>query len=145
MDQDIFEGIETEDCIDLIRRREDRREHPRYELTLAITVQGDNNLYTTISSDVSEGGLFIATHFLLPVGTPVRLSFTVPTMPNPIRVEGTVRWVRAPAALVDDGSNFSVAPSSVKPGMGVQFSGLSAEAKTALRRFLRYRSPEFFE
>ena len=39
---------------------EDRRQHPRFLLSLAITMLGDNNFYSGLSENISEAGVFIA-------------------------------------------------------------------------------------
>ena len=115
------------------------RDHPRYELSLSITLLGDNNIYVGLSQNISEGGIFIATHRTLPIGTPVVLTFTLPRDPHPISVPGIVRWLRGPEATAHEGR------SSVHSGMGVQFLGLDERASAALRDFTRWRSPEFFD
>jgi uncharacterized protein (TIGR02266 family) len=117
---------------------DERRSHPRFHLALEITLRGDNNFYTGITSDISEGGVFIATHTILKIGTPVILQFQVPRFDALIMVKGFVRWVREPAF---GGSHFD----DVKPGMGIQFHGLGAREAQLIRHFMQMRSPEFFD
>lgn len=127
---------------------DDRRRDPRYMLSLSVTLQGDNNFYTGLSEDISDGGVFIATHRVLPVGTPVVLWFTTPDSDAPCAVSGTVRWIREPAALAGAQNNFGPdkgAPPSIRAGMGVQFHDVPDATRRAIRAFMQCRRPEFFE
>jgi uncharacterized protein (TIGR02266 family) len=126
---------------------EDRRRDARFLLSLAVTMKGDNNFYTGLSEDISDGGVFIATLHLLPVGTPVVLWFTVPTSDAPIALQGTVRWVRGPDAGAKAENIFASGRelADVMPGMGVQFQDVSDETRRAIRKFMLFRKPDFFE
>ena len=55
-----------------------QRVHSRAELSLAVTLMGENNFYVGLSQNISEGGIFIATYRVLPLGTRVLLTFTLP-------------------------------------------------------------------
>ena len=123
----------------------DRRRENRFLLVAEVTISGDNNFYTGLSGDISEGGMFLATHHCLPVGTPVVLSFSVPTSSVPILVQGTVQWTREPRALAEQSNVFGGAISAVKPGMGVQFTSLERLARYAILAFIQKRQPEFYE
>ena len=127
------------------RAATDRRRDPRYALSLAITMSGENNFYTGLSENISESGVFIATQHLLPIGTPVVLSFTLPRSSEPISVTGIVQWVRGPDASARPGNNFGDSLGDAKPGMGVRFTGVDAPAASAIRAFMQLREPDFFE
>jgi uncharacterized protein (TIGR02266 family) len=124
---------------------EDRRRHPRYALSLAVTVKGDNNFYTGLSGDISEGGVFVATHTALPIGTTVVVTIALPTSAEPISLFGTVQWVRGPEANASPEANFGCLHADVKPGMGIQFHDIEDAPIKAIRGFMRCRSPEFFD
>ena len=126
---------------------EDRRRHARYALSLAITMQGDNNFYAGLSEDLSEGGVFIATYHVLPLGTPVVLQFTLPSSEEPITVNGTVQWVRGPDATACHQSVFSGGRDAphIKPGLGVRFHDLDRATRTVIRDFMEQRRPVFFD
>ena len=125
---------------------EDRRKYPRYLLSLAITMQGDNNFYTGLSENISEAGVFIATHHVLELGTPVVMSFTLPSNDEPISVVGTVQWVRGPDATAMAGENFGGQRQEiVQPGMGVRFTEVDPNSVRAIRDFMQCRDPDFFE
>ncbi len=95
----------------------DRRLHPRYALSLAITLSGENNFYAGLTEDISEGGVFIATHRLLPIGTPVVMSFSLPHARKILEVHGVVRWLRGPDALRKPGYMYADLDSGVSAGM----------------------------
>jgi uncharacterized protein (TIGR02266 family) len=123
-----------------------RRIKPRYSVNLDVTLFGDHNFYVVLSENLSEGGLFIGTHNILPIGTVLRLEFSLPTCPVPLSVLGEVRWIRAPEAISEDHNNFgSGSAGGIKPGMGIQFKELDPEAARAITKFITVRSPEFYE
>jgi uncharacterized protein (TIGR02266 family) len=125
----------------------DRRGSARFELKLAITMQGDNNFYTGLSENISEGGVFIATSHLLSIGTPVVLEFTLPTADAPLSLFGTVQWVRGPDATAPSGVLFGGGREvyGAMPGIGVQFHGVAPDALRAIRAFMQQRKPVFFD
>ena len=126
-------------------RADDRRSHPRFLLTLAITMEGENNFYAGLSENMSETGVFIATQTVLPIGTPVVLSFTLPNAVDPVSVAGTVQWLRGPDAMAKEGNNYNDASPEGKPGLGVRFDRLNHDAIVSIRTFMQLRHPDFFE
>ena len=111
----------------------DRRIAPRAELDVGVGFYSDTNFYTGFTEDVSEGGLFVATHVLEPIGTVLKLTFTLPGGPQIIAV-GVVRWVRDPRNHDAD----------TAPGMGVQFKALQQEHLHLIREFVALREPLFY-
>src|SRR5579871_6583373 len=55
-----------------------RRQSPRVRMQAAIDLSSDTNFFTGFSTNISEGGLFVATVTPVEIGTPVDLSFTLP-------------------------------------------------------------------
>ncbi len=110
-------------------------------------MQGENNFYAGLSEDISEGGVFIATYHVLPIGTPVVLSFTLPFSREPLSVVGSVQWVRGPDATAHDDNCFGagVELPGVMPGIGIRFHDVSAANSRAIRDFMRQRKPVFFD
>lgn len=119
----------------------EQRTHPRYELCLAITMSGDNNFYVGLSENISEGGIFIATHRHLPIGTQLVLTFFLPNATEQLSVRGAVQWLRGPEATEADDDELS----AVKTGMGVQFDELDHRASAVIRAFIQSRRPDFFD
>ena len=109
------------------------RASARVPMQTQVDMSSDSNVFTGFSTNLSEGGLFVATVNLLPVGTPVDLTFTLPGNRR-LSVRGEVRWTREIDDRVPD----------VFPGVGVRFLELSAEASDALHRFVAEREPLFY-
>lgn len=125
---------------------DDRRRSPRFHLKLAITLRGDNNFYTGVSSDISEGGIFIATQYILPIGTPVVVQFHLSRYGVDLTLRGTVRWIRDVEAVArgrDDAGGPCL--GDVKPGMGVQFDAIGSHEAALIKDFMRCRTPELFD
>jgi len=114
---------------------DDRRLEPRYAVAVAVTLESDHNFYTGLTSDLSGGGLFVATHMIRPVGERIQLRITLPTSREPIEAMTEVRWIRATAMPGGGG----------EAGMGLQFLQLDVKAKDAIKAFLRKRDSLFFD
>lgn len=110
-----------------------QRECARVPLQAAVDLASDSNLFTGFGTNVSEGGLFVATINVLPVGTPVDLTFTLPGK-SKLSVHGEVRWIRE----VNDRT------PEVFPGVGVRFVNLAPGTAEALKRFVSEREPLFY-
>ena len=109
-------------------------------------MRGDNNFYAGVSADISEGGIFIATQYTLPIGTPVVLELQLPQYETTLTLRGTVRWLREPEAMCAPGEVFGGKyQDDVKPGMGVQFDEVGKSETVMIRNFMRARTPELFD
>ncbi len=128
----------TDDNRDEARRaqeaEENRRVHPRFPVEVEVTFRSEHNFYTGFTENISEGGLFVATHCPVPVGTTFPLSFTLQGVAEPIQVTCEVRWVRPYHEGLD-------AP----PGLGVRFLDLQPAARSAIQHFLKARGPIFYD
>lgn len=118
------------------KSHDERRRFERHDLAAEIGMRSESNFYTGFSDDLSEGGLFVATYALLPVGARVEVSFWLPSG-HEIKCTAEVRWVRDPRHQHDD--------HHTSPGMGVRFLGLSSDDQNAIRHFMEYRPPMFFD
>lgn len=112
----------------------ERRRYQRVQLETDVTFESDHNFFTGFMEDISEGGLFIATYKLQPMGTQIEVTFTLPDG-HIVRATGSVRWVRDPR---DESPG---AP----PGMGIQFDELLPEDREAIHAFIGARAPIFYE
>ena len=110
-----------------------RRKEPRVPMEIAIDFWSDSNFYTGFATDISQGGIFIATVDGPPMGREVDLQFSLPEG-RKLHILGTVRWVRVANDRTPD----------IFPGVGVQFLDLPAESAAAIRRFVAIREPLFF-
>lgn len=109
------------------------RDHARVQLKTNINLGSDSNFFTGFSTDISEGGIFVATVETVPQGTKVDLDFTLPGG-RPLKASGVVRWLREPNDHTPD----------LMPGMGVQFQELQPEVASLISDFVRKREPLFF-
>jgi uncharacterized protein (TIGR02266 family) len=108
----------------------------RFDLEVKVDLESDHNFYTGLTQNISAGGLFIATHHLRRIGDRITLKFALPGTEAAIAVETEVRWIRENSALQRlDGAT----------GMGVRFINLSAEATTAIQKFLQSRDSLFYD
>lgn len=111
-----------------------RRRAPRTNVHVEVTFQSDHHIFLGLSENISQGGVFVATHTLLEVGTMVDLELTVPGHGDRIRTIAVVRWVR----LFNE-------TSDGPPGMGLQFASIDGAGRTAIRRFLEARPAMFWD
>lgn len=113
---------------------DNRRAHARYRVELDVTFSSDHNFYMGLAENLSEGGLFVATHTLKSVGSLMEIEVKLPGREGSLRVVGEVRWVRTYNETSD-----------VPPGMGIRFRDLDAESQTVISSFLEQRDPLFFD
>jgi uncharacterized protein (TIGR02266 family) len=103
-------------------------------LEVPVDIESENNFYAGITGDVSEGGVFVATHAAPPADTAVMILLTLPGH-EPLELPGVVRWIRSPQAAGD----------GLPPGCGVKWLELPEQGRSAIARFVEEREPIFFE
>ncbi len=113
---------------------DNRRRHPRYAVELNVSLSSEHNFYAGFVENLSNGGVFVATHSLKAVGTVFEISISLPAGDEPVRARGEVRWVR------EYGEH-----SDVPPGVGIRFLDLRADALARIEAFLAHREPLFFD
>jgi uncharacterized protein (TIGR02266 family) len=106
----------------------ERRESERVSLEVDIGLHSESQFYAGLSDDVSEGGLFVSTVRVLPVGSELTLSFVLPGG-HAVTTRGRVAWLATPRD-VEDGT---------RSGMGVRFVRLEPQHRAAIEAFLRLR------
>lgn len=74
------------------------------------------------SRNVSLGGAFLSSDYLLERGARVRVRFALPGASAPIEAEAAVAWVS------DDGDE--------DPGMGIEFTRIGQESVLAIAKFI---------
>lgn len=116
-----------------VAKPQGRRALARVRMQAAVDLQSDSNFFTGFSTNISEGGLFVATVQALPLGTEVDLGFSLPGGKK-IAVKGRVRWTRE----VNDQT------PEIFPGVGIQFVDLDPQVAQALQQFVSAREPMFF-
>jgi uncharacterized protein (TIGR02266 family) len=113
---------------------EARRAHPRHDVELEVSLESESNFYMGLTENLSEGGLFIATHLVKPMGTKIEVSFKLPHVPQAIKAMGIVRWTREYSETSD-----------TMPGMGVRFDSIDPQHVEQIREFLAARAPLFYD
>jgi uncharacterized protein (TIGR02266 family) len=114
--------------------RADRDESaPRLDVSLMVSIDSDSNFYVGFTENLSDGGVFVATHVPRAIGSAVNLTVTLPNQ-MPIRAKGTVAWVR----------EYSES-NEAAPGMGVRFDQISPQDVERVLVFARARQPMFFD
>jgi uncharacterized protein (TIGR02266 family) len=108
----------------------EQRRQSRFQVELAITLRSESQFWVGRTMNLSEGGIFVETQELKPIGTEVEVTITLPDPLLPLWAVGVVRWIRATSALAE-------APL----GMGLQFKLISDEALRTIRGFLWKRPP----
>jgi uncharacterized protein (TIGR02266 family) len=98
----------------------DRREHARVRSPVIIDYATVDHFFRDYALNISLGGIFIRTEEVLPVGTQLKIHFSIPELEDFIDTTGVV--VRT--IDVSDGED--------PKGMGIAFEDLEAEAKALL-------------
>ncbi|MFE8604082.1 TIGR02266 family protein [Archangium violaceum] len=107
------------------------RSRPR--MVAAIDQRSDSNFFTGFNTNISEGGIFLATVQSVPRGTTVDLDVLLPGTRS-MTVTGVVHWTRE----VNDKT------PEMMPGLGVKFSYLPPEVTSVISDFVATREPLFF-
>lgn len=107
-------------------------ERHRIEANLGATTQ--SNFYVGFTGEIAHGGVFLATYETLPKDTSVTMLVTLPGGFE-FECDGYVRFVRDPLDFA----------SESEPGIGIQFEGLSDDARNLVLRFIRKRPPIFYD
>lgn len=111
--------------------RADRRGSQRQSCEVHIDLHTESQFFSGFSTDLSDGGVFVATYTPAPIGTELTLEFDLPG-DHKVRTEGRVIWIREQ----DTGAT---------PGMGVAFQSLSSADRAAILAFTETRPPLFYD
>lgn len=103
----------------------------RIEISIPVVLDVDGERISAETRNVGLGGAFVAMRAPLFVGQRVPLQISLPDLNEPLRVEGEVRWLRAPG---DDRHH----PNGT-PGAGVRFVKQALYVAATLDHFVRSR------
>ena len=101
-------------------RRTNRRAQSRVPIDVEVTLATGAQFISGLSTDVSEGGVFVLTHRILAVGARVTIELTLPS--GQVLARGIVRWVRD---RDEAGAH----------GIGIAFEELSEIDRTRVAKF----------
>jgi hypothetical protein len=93
----------------------------RADAYLCIDLCTEDDFWTGLTMNISETGVFVATHVILAKGSLVGLHLELPPPQLRILTLGEVRWSREYSGN-----------DEVPPGLGIQFVGLDLEARAAI-------------
>lgn len=101
----------------------ERRVSQRIPLSIEVTYEDREAFISSFLSDVSGGGVFIATGKPLEVGTRMQICFHVPGVTDSFMATVTVVWVSGGEGVKN-------------PGMGVRFDEMDPKERQRLDEFL---------
>lgn len=97
----------------------ERRVYERIDVEWSVDCETEQTFLYASITNISEMGIFVATHEPLEVGTRLTLRFAMPGEGSPFILLGQVQWVN-PIRMLSDNPN---------PGMGIRFVDLSSESR----------------
>jgi len=109
--------------------KKERRQVFRKAVRLEIYYSTPMDIFTSLSQNLNEGGIFIETDRPAPVGTVVEIKFYLPGDHKPIETHGVVVW--STTTLPEKGSGHTLT------GMGIEFENLSNHDKERINKFIR--------
>lgn len=111
------------------------RAEVRSAVYASVDLFSEHNFWSGLTMNMSEGGLFVATHNVVPVGTTLILHMVLPFEEEAVVTLAQVRWTRAYSGQDD-----------VPPGLGLQFHETDAGSLAKIKKFVAtVREPLFFE
>jgi type IV pilus assembly protein PilZ len=94
-----------------VNDHDDRRSTPRAPIELKVEYKRLNSFFADYTRNISHGGTFIRTARPLSVGTDFVFKLGVPTLPEPLVLQGKVQWI----------VTAEEAGAEREPGMGIHF------------------------
>jgi type IV pilus assembly protein PilZ len=105
----------------------ERRSFERIDVEWSVDCETEETFLYASITNISEMGIFVATHEPLEVGTRLTLRFAMPGEESPYILLGQVAWVN-PIRMLSDNPN---------PGMGIRFVDLSPESRERIINSVR--------
>lgn len=99
-----------------------------------LSLDSETQFYAGFSQNLDEGGIFVATFDVKPIGSKVLFTFQLPNG-RQITAKGRVMWMR----------EYDSKQPDITPGMGLKFLTLRDDDRKAVEMFLQRRVPMFFE
>ncbi len=116
-------------------KRRNKRVQIKDCMEIEIDMHSESNFYTGFVTNISSGGLFIATYEPESVGIKIPIRFSLPNYDAKINTVGEVRWRR----------EFNPWYPRTQPGMGLKFIDLQHKDKQVINEYLSaYRDPYFY-
>ncbi|MBI3995998.1 MAG: TIGR02266 family protein [Nitrospirae bacterium] len=112
--------------------RSDHRQDPRLDVHIRVDYASRDMFISNYVTNLSTGGVFIQTENPLPIQSEIQLIFTLSENDTVIQAKGRVVWTY----------DIKKGTSRIIPGMGVKFTDLSPEQKTAIQNCIRKLSAD---
>lgn len=106
-------------------RQTERRKEQRIPVEIEVKYSTGDSFVVDWTMNISRGGMFIRTPNPLPVGSNLKIYFSVPGAQEGIYAEGIVRWRVEPS------------DPNVIPGMGVEITNINEDSRNILEEFIR--------
>lgn len=107
----------------------------RMSAHVRVDAVSQHDFWAGLTSDIAEGGIFIATHKLMPMGSVLTVHLELPDGEEPVAIRADVWWTRDYTGDRD-----------VPPGLGLKFLSLDARTEARIRQFCeRVREPMLYE
>ena len=113
----------------------EKRAYPRFNYVIEVSMHTAHEFFTGLTNDISEGGLFVNTYEILPIGEKLEVEIVLPGMKEPTTLLTEVVWIRPPVEMNDD----------IKVGMGLKLINPNTELQKAIRRYIKRHEPMFYE
>jgi len=107
----------------------------RRPLETEVDFGGDSQFFTGFTKNISAGGLFVATHEELAMGSVIRVKFGITTIDREFDLAAEVRWHRP----------YRESQPMVSAGYGVCFVNISPEDQAVLNEYLQTAETLFFD
>ena len=118
-----------------LEQHPDRRDGGRLNFDVQIGVATSHRLFVGLTSNISAGGLFIATEEQLKKGDTLDVRFQIPGTDHVFQKKATVCWTRP-----IDGAN-----EHSRAGAGVKLDNLSDDEAKLLNAFLQTHDAIFYD
>jgi len=105
----------------------DKRKYPRLAISIKVTNMESGSFTYYQATNISLGGMFLKSSEPLPLGTPLSLQFSLPSMS---KINVSAKVVRIQQANTDD---------SFSSGMGVRFGKLPHNVSEAIDSFIKMK------
>lgn len=111
-----------------------QRTAQRIDVEIEVTLTGPHTFFSGLTMDISEGGVFVATHQIFPIGTEFRMILFLGK--EKLEIDSLVVWVRGEDSAMISGE---------EPGMGLKFIKLDSRSLAVISEFIKKREPILYD
>jgi uncharacterized protein (TIGR02266 family) len=111
-----------------------QRTAQRIDVEIEVTLTGPHTFFSGFTMDISEGGVFVATHEIFPIGTEFRMILFLGK--EKLEIDSLVVWVRGEDSAIISGE---------EPGMGLKFLKLDSRSLSVISEFIKKREPILYD